>query len=274
KQKHADDQQLIWHHFYRTMVFNWGFPTYRPKQRSLMDVIQRYNPIIATLPKEKLILAKKDRLIVKKGKYFLSYPMWLAMHRTANFLSKRKIPNKAKSRLYKWSIADFKKTPKNTSEFYRYLLDTVIPVFYSPQKGVDRKQFRLNVYAKFYFLLQKDSLAKRSNDDLMDIVTRYQPLLSANEKKKIIVTKEGSGAAIEQLTPQALLLRQQMSAQILQIHGNIIRQNQKTMSSFYESMNDARTKTIIGLSNDEIIDTYDDSFLVETPNGETYHISR
>ena len=40
KQKHADDQQLIWHHFYRTMVFDWIFPTYRPKQISLMDVIK------------------------------------------------------------------------------------------------------------------------------------------------------------------------------------------------------------------------------------------
>ena len=58
KKKNNKDQQLIWHHFYRKMVFDWRFLKYNPKHKTLMDVIQRYNPIIAKLPQQKVFLAK------------------------------------------------------------------------------------------------------------------------------------------------------------------------------------------------------------------------
>lgn len=184
-----DLQGLIWHHLYREMVFKWRFPRFQKNQQTLLDIIQRYNPVIKRRQSEKMLLARKDVLLAEKGDYFLSEPMWLSVRTMAEFLGKKPLSAKQQKGLLGWAKQDFKALPIQATLAYSRFLDEGIPQFFSPNSEYEQEKYRETKLREYYFLFLKDALARRSTADLMDVVENLNPNLVVDEKNKQLITQ-------------------------------------------------------------------------------------
>ena len=190
KKYHSPEtKELIWHHFYREMTFNWYFPVFKKNQKTIYSIIQKYNPILIKLNSEKMILAKKDLLMSKKGEFFLSSPMIFALETVAKFLANAQISSKSLQRMRPWSKDDFNQNPQEATKVYAYFLDEIVPMALNQVKNYKRESFREATYQNYYFIFKQDAIAKRWNNDLMDIVTDYNPTIISDIKHKKLVSQ-------------------------------------------------------------------------------------
>jgi hypothetical protein len=197
--ENTDIKHLIWHHLYREMVFKWRFVRYKKNQLTLLDVIQRYNPILKRLDKEKLILTKKDPLLATAGNYFFTHNMRTSLQVVADFLAHQPVPQNDLKNLFKWAEADFNYSPKNASQVYAYFYDHAVPNALSPSSRYAQEKFRSDMYQRYYFAFLQDSFAKKWSSDLMDVVTRHNPVLISDELGKRLVAQSELDARLEMI---------------------------------------------------------------------------
>jgi hypothetical protein len=266
KHRQADMKALIWHHFYREMTFNWRFPKYRPSQATLYDVIKRYNPIVKKLTKERMILTKRDAVFARSGNYFYSRPMWSALNTLATFMAGRSISNQDSQAMHQWSVKDFKHKPQQAMVAYALFLDEMVPFAMNTQTAQAQANYRANVYRRFYPAFQRDTLAKQSPSDLMEIIDKYNPRLLTEMKQN-----KAPSLAQQQIIAGVLL-------QQLQLNQVMFNKSMASYRAFGDqisrSIRDTSARHSIQISGDRIINSYPDRFEVENPRGERYNVAR
>ncbi|PWQ92711.1 hypothetical protein [Leucothrix pacifica] len=266
KHQQRDMKAMIWHHFYRHMTFNWRFPKYRPSQATLYDVIQRYNPIVKRLNKERMILTKNDIVLLRSGNYFYSRPMWSALNTVAVLLAGKPISHQDSQAMHQWSLQDFKAKPQQAMMAYALFLDEMVPFAMNPSNAKTRAQYRANTYRRFYQGFKNDPLAQRSNSDLMDIVNKYNHRLLTEMKQN----KQPS-AIEEQILAGALIQQLKLN----QLHFNNAMQSYRAFGdSLSRSIRDTSTRHSIQIGGGKIITSYPDYFVVENARGDRYNVSR
>ncbi len=212
-------RQMVWHHFYREMVFRWRFPRYHKQQQTLLDVIQKYNPVKIRLDKEKMLLAAKDPVLAEKNGYFISQPMLTALQTVAEFLARKTISAEHRKGLADWAVADFNNAPQQASVAYASFFDEVVPQAIGPLNRHQQERFRARTYRNYYFAFKADKVAQQWATDLMDVVTHYNPTLIVDETNHLLISESelDDSVATARYFSDQLQLNMDLSEQFRQV---------------------------------------------------------
>lgn len=285
-----DMQRMVWHHLYREMVFRWQFPRYRKQQQTLLDVIQKYNPVKIRLDEEKMLLAAKDPVLAEQGGYFISQPMVTALQTVAEFLARQPVSVKHRKGLAEWAVADFNNAPQQASSAYAYFFDQSVPQALAPFNLKQQESFRAKAYQDYYFLFKADKVAQQWSTDLMDVVTHYNPPLIVDETNQLLISESelDGGVATARYFSDQLQLNMDLSDEQQVMAGILIRQLQinqqifdRTMQTYREhsdnmgrSIRDLSTIQSLQITGNKVLEKHKDYFLIEDQQGRRYSINR
>ncbi len=168
---------------YHKAHYEWTFQDIG-KHKDIDSVFKKHNPIFEMNKELKFFVKYNDGYETDKDGYYLTTFMLDSMVEIAEFLAKSRLSDSDKSKIKTWARKDFEADPAQRTRDYAYFINKLLPQIYntalpkntSAQSSSDLEQQRERLYRWYYFEgVKRNSL--NLGYDLMDIVTKYNPVL-------------------------------------------------------------------------------------------------
>ena len=183
------EYDLVKYKLYNSLYFDWkilGVAAYE----SFLDIVQRYNPVIYYDDKTRLLIVSSDPIIARTDDYPLSSLMQESTLRVGEWLARAQFNQNDTKALSEWIIEDFYNNPQNSAANNAYFLNDLLPTIYLQNKpDYELEDLREVTYQRFYFAFQAEEVMANSNNDLMDVVARYNPVIIEDKANQLLITQ-------------------------------------------------------------------------------------
>lgn len=183
------EYELAKYALYQSLYFDWKIPA-AGGYEGFLDIVQRYNPVVYYDNETRLIITGNDQIIAKKDDYPLSKLMQESALKIGEWLARAQFSQADANSLRQWVIDDFNANPLIVVKNYSYFLNDLLPKIYLQNKyAYELEDLREMKYSQFYFAFKNATDADRWNNDLMDVVGRYNPVIIEDRANKLLLTR-------------------------------------------------------------------------------------
>ncbi len=190
------EYDLLKYSLFKSLYFDWKIPS-AGSYDSFLSIVQNYNSVFAANTDQKYLVLSKD-VIAKNDGYYFTNLMQDALIAVGEWLARAQFSQVDKNALRRWSIDSFNKFPKLSISNSVYFFNDLLPQIYLQNKAAylleDLREERFNV---FYLAFQTDPYSASQENDLMDIVVRYNPIIIEDKTNKLVLTSSAIDEAIK-----------------------------------------------------------------------------
>jgi len=190
------EYDLIKYKLFNSLYFDWKISALAGYE-SFLDIVQRYNPIVYSNNESKLLILANDNIIAQKDNYVLSNLMQESIVRLGEWLARAQFNQTDKDSLRQWVLEDFAASPQISAKNYAYFLNDLLPKIYLQNKpDYELESLREETYRRIYFAFTNTETMAAWDNDLMDIVVLYNPVIIEDRANELVLTQSAIDEAI------------------------------------------------------------------------------
>ena len=157
-----------------------------------------------------------------------------------------------------WSTQDFKSFPKKAVQYYRVLINTILPKIRHLKSAEERNVYRTNLYLGYFNLFRKKPEYKKYANNFMAVIDRYNPPI----QEALVLQRVNHSIVMQQLKLNQMVFNQTM------------RQQQETSDLVIKSIRDNATRDSIRISGGAVLYETENRFFARDSKGRKYNLAK